>query len=699
MNFTFIAVNRATTQDTAYVKLLSLTDDPVTFTCSGGDVAVDDWQEIGTDRGVDEGTYPRVCYFSRAVITGLQPQRRYTWTATQGSVTHEGATITKAPVGYTGDVIQFFATCDHYEDGGDGIFEQYKEVAQANPRAVQGIFYQDDVGYFDSRNISDAPVSGIASTDRPDRDPTEYNYAASMAAYNFLTFDANPPGRARLWIMQNIPVHTMFGDHEFVNNYRWKPDSGDEFEDVNHDLIYYKKSRPVWDAFYGDCMPEPLVSGTFSQSQTTNTNGDADAESTGPHTYMAYGQAFGLVRMVQADGVSHACYDSTYATNNSLDVQLYDPTELAAIEAYLDVPLLYKQLWISNSFKDVNSAGSPVGSKDSWGDHTTTEWLAEQRAFADVIEASDNLNGTSGSLVLLRGNDHNAQVIRHNLDEGTDYSTPYVYEFNAGPVSHAGDHEAADVGHIFTGSQTKWTNGGEQSITRYQAGMVITTNSEHQKIELLNNFGDDPAVYLNYPNTNHWQRSYDMAVYAGVYPLPTDQDANYNVEQASRAHSVGVDTNNLSVEVPEGYKLTEIGYRHVGDGAGTISADQEAEFAVYAADASGYPTAVVAGTTVGNPELTQADGVGQNITIAMDVEVDAGTYTLCACGTTGETWRLVVADQTGPCSRMASLSGALESPWVQAADQSFSPAMYAKFELASRTLTSETCSGLVVGKS
>lgn len=689
MNFDFVALNRASTVDTVWIKFISLTNTDVTFTFNGQVKTIEDWEEIGTDRDIDQGSFLRVCYYSRIEISGLPARTRFNWTATQGSITHTGATNTKAAVGNTRKTIQLFATCLGLGEGSDGVFEQYQEAVLANPVAVQGLFFQDDTGYFDSKFVQDLDKTGIEATRRPDtsslgapNELTVYNYAAAMAAFNFLTFDQSPSGIVFLWLCQNIPFHAVLGDHELVNNYHWKPDADDDFEFQNHDVKFYKACRPAWDAFYGDCMPPPLLNGTFDLEQVINTDNEADVDSTGPHNYLSYGLAFGQVRMVQMDGTSHACYNTTYASNNDYDVQVYDPTDLTAAQDFLNQSTKFKQFWISNSFKDVVSAGSTVGAKDSWGDHSLTgggpEWLTQQRAFASFVSGADELNGTDGNLVILTGNDHDAQIIRHNLDEGDDFSTPFVYGLNAGSL-HAGNHSAAPIGGGFTGTYVQWTNEAEQNITRYSAGMIITVEGDSQKVDIVNGFGDTPKSIINFTNSNNWQDT-DMAdaIYIGEHPLPTNETDGSSPEQSGRAHSLRF---SKAGDVPEGYKLTEIGYRIIGDGNETIDAGAVTTIGVYTSNGAGLPLTRI--TEQFNPEYTQVSGDYQDIVFPVNVDpghVGTQEFTVCTMGVLGANYSHVKVDDTGLCSRDGTLVGVLPTSWEQASTQSFSLAMYAKFE-------------------
>ena len=508
--YNFVARLGAASQTTQKILLYAYENAIPVITCSGGDISISAWVAVGTD---EAGKYPigssdttdRACYCAVATITGLAANTGYSWSASQSGSNKNwsGDFTTLLSIG-DNETFSFITwTCDTFGDGSDACL-QYIEDHINDEGGIRFLIKQDDVGYYDDRDVRDAiGLSGMDASGDPETVVTEFNYAMSMMCYHSMTTDLGMPlgVRQRLWT--KLPTFEMWGDHELANNYMQNTVG------ATHDLTHYKMCRPVWDGFHANGMPDTLASVQFNRGQVSPSVVEVTLQDS-----LHFGVECGQFAWTQMDRNSHACYDATYIANNAAA----SPAPTAGLlgggsgyggqsndlRKFLRVSSAQFKLWASsNSIQRVQS-GTGDGGQEPWKDPSLDpDWVAEWQRWVDWIEGNDSVNGTDGVLVCYRGNDHNQQVFSHVMT-ATNTNTVDMVELVAGPVTHVGNHPTAPIGNIFNAITCEWTN--EADATTHHQGMIHWTvyGATKMRARMVNEFGNVIWEADFFPGSNNF---------------------------------------------------------------------------------------------------------------------------------------------------------------------------------------------------
>jgi len=418
-------------QTTARITLVALQDTgTLAVTCSGGSVAVGAAIPLGADNPARVGE--PVLYVWQATITGLTAGQRYTWTASKNGLSVSGSLRTMPADGQ--DFSFTFSTCEHHETfspaNGARLLRQYIEAQEA----IVPVYWHnhtDDLLYADSDRswglqdyISGDQASGLRLTipeGTPNGDPEvtglSWDYCVNWARYFGLMPAAQYSNNAdRLWTLHNVPWHTQWGDHEVASN--WQRGYGGfgqwhgphewegvvtepDFRAVGTDNFFANVATVNWEALWGQCRPGKLGTGQhwgFTLGPMAFCAVDMNTHADGRHG-LTVGTGANTGR--QADGsIQAAAGDTTLpylGTQQITDILTFFQTA-------------------NKPFNVLFSANGISAHNEPWGQW----WVSDfddlmTRASIGVLN-NPRLNGTTGKLVILKGDTHTLHVVSHHAN-------------------------------------------------------------------------------------------------------------------------------------------------------------------------------------------------------------------------------------------------------------------------------------------
>jgi len=348
---------------TAKINCATLSDTTITATCSGGTVVVNARsQRVASP-------YLGTCLIE---ITGLTANTKYFWTVTQGAVERSGSFRT-LPADQVTDFSFFVTTCDKAEALGssDATFGRMKEIVQTSEIPVLFRIHPDDLSYIDDATVNDTET-GFATSGAPQTTTAAEDYAITWAAtYGLFRTEGKWRHRDRQWLDNNLPLQSAIpGDHGFEGNHCRGQIGESDYHGCDRTNIE-PNAKAEWDKFYGQMFSDPLTL-----------------------DLMDYAFECGPCRFGMMDlALTATPYDGVDTTKTGYGTQITD------VFTYLDVPdVQFKFAFLDTGFQQ---AGQP------WG----TFWATEANDWkTNTLDASDNLNGTSGNFIGFYGDSHAQQV-------------------------------------------------------------------------------------------------------------------------------------------------------------------------------------------------------------------------------------------------------------------------------------------------
>lgn len=464
----------------------TLVDSDVTLTISTGSV---------TDSGrSDRG--PAAQYIGTGVftVTGLSSDSSYPFTISQGDESYTG-TIETRPASQTTPWSFIMATCSNYKWRGPSAYSAMKQVIQASEHPVKALLHPDDVNYTDTtapgttaNGNYDNPQVLPNSTGDPQDTGVGSDYAIGWAVWH-----GHEPAYAAYqeeafqWVLRNVPHYMSGGDHAVEGNHCRGQVGNTDYHGC--DATLRATALAEWDAFIGDGNPDPLRTG---------------------EDY--FGFEIGPIRFVFPDELNHADpYDGTNAAESRATHPLFGDTQLTDIMTYLDVDTVpFKCMCMPTGF---SKAGQP------WAD-----WWSDEAAYwHDTLLTGDNLDGTSGWLFGLVGDNHTLHAMRFDGGTGTGF-----WAFCPGTTGNSG----ATLGWMAAGNEpeigtkTGHTHyvksvqqGGANGGIRFGAFLHVIVHADEspQRLEIIAYEIDGSEAYryqmkAESGNDNQWESLNKMRV-------------------------------------------------------------------------------------------------------------------------------------------------------------------------------------------
>lgn len=449
-NPTFTRPNRVTcipgyaTATTCKLLVVTLNDpasNPVTVTVNGST-----YTAALTARGS-----PTVCWTGTVTVTGLSEFTRYTWSVAQGVNSDSGSLMTTP--GWRDDWMFVFASCDNATHNSSDIalaagawYDIERRIA-ASAYPCAGMLFVDDLGYVDTKQITDA-ATGL-SNGVPQTTLALNDYLVAWCCYLGMlgpdttagpsdSTDVNerriwyPRETSRAWCRKNINWWPQWGDHEFANDQGWDNDAPVSTAGSNARWTTYATvdgpGKTAWDTFMGQIQPP-----------RTNMTRDTLAN----HWVMRVGCVTfacpdAITRsdsaIIEATPYPTTAITTMYGTNQIDDMLAAINTEAGA----------FTVLGMGNSLRYPTSNYATLSEYNSGAQHPIYDHcLGEyQRLFTRTnygadpasLMANKRTNGVAGTLISLHGDYHRAHAYKMKAPSAANIAAEEFYAIGVGTV-------------------------------------------------------------------------------------------------------------------------------------------------------------------------------------------------------------------------------------------------------------------------
>lgn len=380
---------------------VSLSAGDIVVTLDTGDyVTLSAMTEFGTDSG--NGSKPRCGYTENSSFTGLEPFRKYQWTATQGGNSITGSFWT-APSD-TDDFCLYFGTCEQnnasYTTTAASLIKKYVNSPGSLP--CVGLMHADDHGYWDFINPAGSPEYTYENVG-PSSKTSQFDFGISavscLGLYDGDSYADYGQNEDRLWGIRNLSLIPQWGDHDCgLNEMGWGPITNDANPATSP---RYAASTAIWNLLMGPLQP-PLVTGAAA-------NGD--------NSWLG---SIGCVDIIAPDGISKGSGDGVTPANLAGPTTLWGNTLIdnmltAVAESQNKITLMLMNYSIKFMAAG-QTQGNQALAQNPLKDLMLTEY---QRMFTATGNTPKSLmdnpktNGQSGLLALLHGDNHTASIVNH----------------------------------------------------------------------------------------------------------------------------------------------------------------------------------------------------------------------------------------------------------------------------------------------
>lgn len=485
---------------------------PLHFTCSGGVVSYAAWSGLGADHPTRVGETP--LFYSKINITGLSPGTLYTWTAAQGADTLTGSFRTMPAEG--SDYAFVMSTCEHGEQFSPvDVWQVLEDYCAAQSVPVYFYAHIDDNWYTDSMRFfgyqpgftqDSATGLGMNSTAVDPQDSgLSWDYCISWLGYFGLLPSWRIPRRtSRLRFMRNMARWTQWGDHEVASNWQrgyggsgnwYGPSAGystlPDYSAVGTANFFDNVAKPNWEALFGQTSPPKL--GASGQHWGVKFGAlalsapDMNTFADGRH-YLTVGTGAGCGR--KADGTVDLG-GSGDKTKPYLGTQQI--TEL--LNFYDTSAAPFNVMFTANGISSHN---------EPWAQWWVDDFDDLVRRASVGLMSNSKVNGTSGKLVILKGDSHALHVGSYHADGtagglgGSAHTAKELWEIC--PATINGSATAlVTFGTKIQGLKIRYLRSGSASRSHHIHGFVHVTVREtlspkELEIRLVDTSSGAPSV-------------------------------------------------------------------------------------------------------------------------------------------------------------------------------------------------------------
>lgn len=459
---TYTAPNRVTcvpgyaTGSTCKILVITLNDptsDPVSVTVNGTTTEVS-----LTARGS-----PTVCWTGVHTVSGLSEFTRYSWSVTQGVNSDSGGFMTTPA--WRDDWMFVFAGCDpasgyssaatHLQSG--AWYDIYTRV-QASTYPCVGMFFVDDLGYVDSREIDDTANTGLATGGVPQTTLALNDYLIAWCSFfgmlgssNVADLDTGDPLSRRVWYprethrawcRKNLNWWPQWGDHEFSNDIGWDNDSPVVTAGSNARWTTYATvdgaGKDAWDVLLG--LIQPPSSGVL--------------DTVANHWVMRVG----CVTLAAPDAITHsdaAIVEATPYPTTAITTMFGANQIDDTLNAIHSAQGAFTFMGLGNSLRYPTSNTATLtefssGAQHPIYDHCTGEY---QRIFTRTnygadpasLMASNNTNGVGGNLICLHSDYHRGHCYLMKKASYLNNNAENFYAVGVGTVGGTTNFPVQDV--------------------------------------------------------------------------------------------------------------------------------------------------------------------------------------------------------------------------------------------------------------
>lgn len=403
--------------------------------------------QIGTDSGTAKA---EACFVGSTTITGLSAFTRYTYTATQGSLSSSGSFMT-APSA-SDDFSFFFGGCDNNTNFGGtptGFYDKIESYIKTGALPTVGMLFVDDLGYVDNCRVDDSGVNGTGhkvtnTTDGAYNTAKVYDYAIGYVCNLGMLLDSADAyvafGRdeSRIYCTKNMNLWPQWGDHEFANDLGFDIPA-DSASLVSGSTVsaatIYANAKAAWNAIIKPLQP-PSIGSIDVDGVQTPANGGANATTGANH----WGFKIGPVAIVAPDFITHSNGTWDRSTTTGLPTVIYGTNQINDILSWLNTNgTSFNILGLAHSIRYMSAGISPFnnGAQHPLYNSLLSEYqrlfTASGNSPASIMD-NNKTNGIQGVTVCLCGDYHNACVLHHEKALGGQ-KTEQFYTVNIGTIN------------------------------------------------------------------------------------------------------------------------------------------------------------------------------------------------------------------------------------------------------------------------
>ena len=393
---------------------------------------------------------PENTYYAVINITGLQPWTTYSYTIHENDVQQGSGTFRTLPDDQTTPFELALIGCDNAQN--DGLYDAIADRSYARNGSIIAIVHVDDLGYLDSRTVTNK--EGVTSTGRPRVTHLAYDYAAAW--FEPLAGGGDATDDQKQWIAHNIPTFWMWGDHEINNNFMTDAYALELFNTgTRAPNEHATLDNSTWLAA-NQAYTKIAKAAAPSFDNVYPVNG-VDGK-----TY-AYGFDIGPIRFFLHDRNSATeCHDCTY------DLQCPGKIcgEISGHESYLENFGKTQLDHLKNWFDDPSHPFKILFTGITVGGHSITEnepwlswWPDEFHDFESWVDGNPNVNGTDGNFIYVAGDYHNFAVHKRSKSAPLNGNANFM-EYYVGTINGTSNHVAVPPGEIRNGCEVIYSESG-----------------------------------------------------------------------------------------------------------------------------------------------------------------------------------------------------------------------------------------------
>ena len=386
---------------------------------------------------------PENTYYAVINITGLQPWTTYSYTIYENDVQQGSGTFRTLPDDQTTPFELALIGCDNAQN--DGLYDVIANRSYARNGSIIAIVHVDDLGYLDSRTVTDK--EGVTSTGLPRVTHLAYDYAAAWFVPLAGGHDATDD--QKLWIAHNIPTFWMWGDHEINNNF---------MTDVYALDLYNTGTRAPNEHVTLDNSTWLAANRAYSkiaQAAAPSFDSVYPVNGVDGKTY-AYGFDIGPIRFFLHDRNSATeCHDCTYGLQCPGKIC----GEISGHESYLEnygrTQLDHLKNWLDDAthpfkllFSGITVGGHSITENEPW----LSWWPDEFHDFESWVDSNANLNGTNGNFIYVAGDYHNFAIHKRSKSAPQNGNANFM-EYYVGTINGTSNHPAIPPGEIQNGCE------------------------------------------------------------------------------------------------------------------------------------------------------------------------------------------------------------------------------------------------------
>lgn len=438
-------------QTTAKILVVSLRGGTVSATCSGGSVVVPTLAGKGDDNPAQVGKY--VAATGVVEISGLSAFTRYTYSITCDGKTVSGS-FTTLPADAVTDYSFTMWTCENRSAASqwmkEPVYKQVRELVEGSDVPVLFTAHIDDNLYADifkffGINQTD-PTTGLYVTagsgqQGPCATGLQWDYAVAWCGWiGLLPSVAELAQDDRLWVFRNVPLWTIWGDHEIggdhcssvydglgVASLRWGCNRATYNNGEPNTANLEAKAEEMYEAFCASaCTPPRLAADGGPASQAGAQYWGAVV---GPVRFFAFDRNKHALPYNACDaGDTHTygragtpsagtCAGATKPTRTELGV-LTDTQP----HGMLMEPQLTDMLgWLNNDepFKVIFASNGISMHNQPWNEYWPNEFEDYVGRASTGLMQNPKTNGTTGYSCHLKGDTHGLGVVSYHANGST----------------------------------------------------------------------------------------------------------------------------------------------------------------------------------------------------------------------------------------------------------------------------------------